>query len=112
MNKGAIFIFGSFLFFYQLHADFPESNDVQLPCSYVEFVMPADSLILEIFVNKCNTCHLKKKQVVYTISNVSIYKALIKEQVIVKQRMPKGKNNQLTDSEKLLIQSWTSSGEQ
>lgn len=69
-------------------------------------ILTNDSTVLKLFVNKCNACHLKKKQIVFTPENMAFLYLLIEEQVIIKQRMPKGKDYLLTDSEKLLIKNW------
>lgn len=67
---------------------------------------PADSSILSICEQKCNECHRDKKQVVFTSANLNDYAALIEQQVLIKARMPKGKNNQLTAAERQLIAQW------
>ena len=112
MNKIIILIVALFFLVYQLSAIHQKFNDTQLIYNFIEVEMISDSLILEILDNKCNACHLKKKWVVITIGNMSTYTQLIKEKVIIKQSMPKGKNNQLTDSQKRIIQRWTFTGEQ
>ncbi len=65
-----------------------------------------DSLIYQIFKSKCNVCHLKKKKVIFSIDNLYSYRELINQQVLIKKKMPKGKDFQLTQDEFRLIEDW------
>lgn len=70
----------------------------------------SDSLVLKVFADKCNACHIKKKQIVFTKDNLVVNKLSNEDQVFVKERMPKGKNYTLTKAEKSILQDRVSKG--
>jgi uncharacterized membrane protein len=56
---------------------------------------------------KCNTCHaLKRKVLVFTYENMDSLSNAINEQVFIKQKMPKGRINRLTNLEDENLQRW------
>ncbi len=62
---------------------------------------------LVVLKNKCNECHLKKKPTyVFTSDNMNLFVYDIKKQVFVKEKMPKGRGNELTDKEKATLKKW------
>lgn len=63
------------------------------------------SQALIVLQNKCNACHAKKKEVVFTAQNMSSYARAIQYQVFVKKRMPKGKVK-LTQIEREKLENW------
>ncbi len=63
------------------------------------------SQALIVLQTKCNACHTKKKEVVFTAKNMSSYARSIQYQVFVKKRMPKGKVK-LTTAEKEVLRKW------
>jgi uncharacterized membrane protein len=65
-----------------------------------------DSIVMAIFQTKCNICHLKKKQTIFSVSNLHSNLNKINEQVFIKKRMPKGKKYTLTEVEYEIIGNW------
>ncbi len=63
---------------------------------------------LQVLENKCNACHAKKKEVVFTLENMKSEAIKIKTQVFIKKRMPKGKVK-LTDAEREILNRWLGS---
>nr|WKN39933.1 hypothetical protein K4G66_14665 [Tunicatimonas sp. TK19036] len=62
---------------------------------------------LEVLQTKCNVCHKKKNpRRVFTLDNMSDLAPRIYKQVFVKQRMPKGKETQLTREEYNTLEKW------
>ena len=56
---------------------------------------------------KCNTCHaLKRKVSVFSYENMDSLSNAINEQVFIKQKMPKGRKNRLTNLEDENLQRW------
>lgn len=59
---------------------------------------------------KCNVCHVNKnKRKIFTRDNMNWFAPQIKAQVFIKRRMPKGKNNQLTEKEYQILSNWIKS---
>jgi len=60
--------------------------------------------VLEI---QCNTCHRDQNpSKVFTPDNMNGFAKKIKRQVFVWKRMPKGKNNNLSEEEKQILKTW------
>ena len=63
-----------------------------------------------ILRTKCNVCHVKKnKRKIFTRDNINWFAPQINTQVFIKRRMPKGKNNQLTEKEYQILSNWIKS---
>ena len=63
----------------------------------------------KVLVNKCNSCHASKRnRRIFTLENMGSLSEVINTQVFVKQKMPKGKKNELTTDEKELLKRWLS----
>lgn len=59
---------------------------------------------------KCNTCHATKRRAsIFTYENMDSLSKLIYSQVFIKQKMPKGRNNALTEVEEKQLKKWLSS---
>ena len=64
----------------------------------------------DILRNKCNVCHVKKnKRKIFRRDNMNWFAPQINTQVFIKRRMPKGKNNQLTEKEYQILSNWIKS---
>lgn len=63
----------------------------------------------KVLVNKCNSCHAtKRNRKIFTLENMGSLSEDINTQVFIKQKMPKGKKNELTTDEKELLKRWLS----
>jgi len=63
----------------------------------------------KVLVNKCNSCHAtKRNRKIFTLENMGSLSEDINTQVFVKEKMPKGKKNELTTDEKELLKRWLS----
>jgi uncharacterized membrane protein len=62
---------------------------------------------LEVLKTKCNVCHIKKNpRRIFNTATMEIYAEKIRQQVFVKKRMPKGKENKLTEEEYQVLAAW------
>jgi uncharacterized membrane protein len=67
----------------------------------------AKKAALTILQQKCNVCHRTDNPgKVFTIDNMEALAPKIYKQVFVKQRMPKGRNIQLTAEESQVLKNW------
>ena len=83
---------------------------LKLPSIYSKWVEPQDSIkkqAFDVLELKCNFCHTSKKRLeTFTLENMNGLIPKINEQVFIKSRMPKGKNNELTTEEKNSLLIW------
>ncbi|MFD1552417.1 hypothetical protein [Putridiphycobacter roseus] len=74
------------------------------------FVKAQDSTrnrYLTILKMKCNPCHIQKKRPeIFTAENLDLFAQQIRDQVIEKKRMPKGKKYNLTPEEFHIIKQY------
>lgn len=60
-----------------------------------------------VLQNQCNVCHkTQNPSKIFTIENMNGFVKKINRQVFVWKRMPKGKKNNLTTTEKRLLKTW------
>lgn len=60
-----------------------------------------------VLEEKCNICHTTKRRVQnFTLKNMDSLVTEINSQVFIKEKMPKGKNNVLTEKEKNNLRTW------
>ena len=65
---------------------------------------------LQVLIRKCNFCHqTKNRRTVFTRANMKEMAPKINKQVFVKKRMPKGKDNTLTEEESQTLKKWLDS---
>ncbi len=72
-------------------------------------VIQSDAAVkaLSVLETKCNVCHIKKnKRKIFTPYNMGRLAPKIHQQVFVKKRMPKGKNNKLSKEELIILKNW------
>lgn len=61
----------------------------------------------QILDAQCNTCHrLKNPKLVFTEATMDSLAPKIYEQVFIKNRMPKGNKNKLSDEAKITLSQW------
>jgi len=61
----------------------------------------------KVLQSRCNTCHrIQNPRRVFTLANMEDLAPKIHKQVFIKKRMPKGKNNTLSGSEKQALSNW------
>lgn len=64
-------------------------------------------IAFKVLKQKCNTCHAARKRVsIFTFKNMDSLSKSINEQVFIKQKMPKGRKNELKDREKEDLKNW------
>jgi uncharacterized membrane protein len=100
-------LFGLSLFFLLLSAILIAKNT-----SVVDTVgyYQTDSLktaAFQVLENNCNECHKDKKPTyVFTLDNMDFFAATINIQVFVKEKMPKGRKNELSPADRKTLQLW------
>ncbi len=67
-------------------------------------------IAFDILNTKCNVCHLtRNRRKVFTLENMDQFAEQINEQVFIKQRMPKGREIKLSDSDFSNLKKWLTS---
>ena len=67
-------------------------------------------MAFQVLETRCNSCHrIQNPRRVFTLDNMDPYAPKIYKQVFEKQRMPKGKNNKLTQAESQTLRNWLNS---
>lgn len=112
MVKSKVFVFPLLIwvhFFYndRIHFSFDAlTGPSELPIS-VEPQDPIQNKAFSVLDSKCNFCHMTRKRLDhFTLDNMNGLVSKINEQVFVKNKMPKGKNNALTLEEKNSLLLW------
>lgn len=82
-----------------------------LPNAVYKNVMSQQETLKEkafkVLKQKCNNCHATRKRVfIFTFKNMDSLSKSINEQVFFKQKMPRGRKNELTDLEKEDLINW------
>lgn len=68
---------------------------------------PIKQAAFEVLVSKCNACHqMQKPTYVFTLDNMDGYAQIINKQVFIKNKMPKGEGNELTNAESEALKKW------
>ncbi len=105
MGKLIIISFGVLV-----HFSFPRHSQNHNDRSYTANAYEQNELTQEtltLLQNKCNVCHKRRNpRKVFTRENMEDLAPKIYKQVIMKKRMPRGKNNQLTAKEYALLEKW------
>ena len=105
MGKLIIISFGVLV-----HLCFQSYSQTPIARSHIAVSLEGNELTaaaLTILQNKCNVCHKQRNpRKVFTRKNMEDLAPKIYKQVIVKKRMPRGKDNQLTAEEYTQLEKW------
>lgn len=75
--------------------------------AYKEPLPRAQQEAFTVLQTQCNICHRDQNpSKVFTTENMNGFAKKIKRQVFVWKRMPKGKDNNLTEEEKEILKAW------
>lgn len=75
--------------------------------SYIVVQTGLKTAAFKILVKQCNFCHAtKRRQDVFTMQNMDSLAIDINEQVFIKNKMPKGRKNKLSEQEVLALKNW------
>ena len=84
-----------------------ESVVTEIESLELTLVQNKKSDAFNILDTKCNVCHRTKNPwKIFTPENMNSFAPKIHKQVFVKKRMPKGKNNNLSKEELLILKNW------
>jgi len=73
----------------------------------IEAVLPTQQQAYTVLSNRCNSCHqAENPSKFFTIKNMNQFAKKINRQVFFWERMPKGKENDLTEKEKQILKTW------
>lgn len=110
MFKTGAYIFQFFLLASLIHYIQSDFIFLEKPTPDSRSFKSQDSIQQKAFAvldSKCNFCHMTRKRLDhFTMDNMNGLVSKINEQVFVKNKMPKGKNNVLTLEEKNSLLLW------